>query len=113
MFGHMFVPFGKLECFGSGQLALLGAWTAERLNGDDEVGLSGDGAFEYPIVRLIFDDDFHGEVGRNDLGHSDQKLEKAGDLPVGRGMRWRRFTNCAAIRARKETASTILRLPVC
>src|SRR5689334_9820330 len=23
LFGHMFVPFGKLECIGSGQLALL------------------------------------------------------------------------------------------
>ncbi len=25
LFGHMLVPFGKLECFGSGQLALLTA----------------------------------------------------------------------------------------
>ena len=25
LFGHMFVPFGKLECFGSGPLALLAA----------------------------------------------------------------------------------------
>src|SRR5438105_1031242 len=52
-FGHIFVPFGKLECFGDGQLALLTARQVKRPHARSCQGSASRQAVRRPPLRSL------------------------------------------------------------